>query len=173
MHSALKILCSEPLATMESIAEACNVSRMTLFRVFKSRQNLIDILTLASFEACNKIITDNYASTLTAREKIEQSVKQLIPVGAMFRFLYYAPWKSQNIEIKKSEEILYQKWHDLLLELKKAGTLRPEISIDWAVKSIDYLILAAWDAIDNGEIAPKTAHEQVLQIFFNGVSPKN
>lgn len=169
VHAAIKILCTEPLATMERIAEASNVSRMTLFRVFKSRQKLIDTLTVESYEVCNKIVSNNYASQLSTKNKIEQNIKELIPVGAMFRFLYYIPWRSQNIAVQKSEEILYQKWRCLLEELKSEGGFRPEIPTGWAVRALDSLILAAWDAVDVGEIAPKAAHEHVLEIFFNGV----
>jgi len=169
IHAAIKILCTEPLATMERIAEASNVSRMTLFREFKSRQNLIDALTVESYVVCNKIVSDNCASQLSAKDKIKQSVKELIPMGAMFRFLYYIPWRSQNIAVQESEKILYQKWFCLLEELKKDGWLKPEIPTDWAVRVLDGLILAAWDAVDYGEIAPKTAHEYVVEVFFNGV----
>ena len=171
MHRAMEVLNAEPLASMDRIAEKTQVSRMTLFRSFKNRQGLIETLTLESYKECREIIDRISTGPGTASEKLEQSLKEMVPLGTMFRFLLYSPCLYYgNSVINENEIALRQQWCNLLKQMQKDQILREDLSPDWMARCLDSLLVSAWVALDEGDLARNTAHEQILTIFFQGTS---
>jgi len=178
LSTAMKVLNTDPSASMERIAEEAHVSRMTLFRTFKNRQGLIEELVLESYKVCSEIIlratarsdTGTATGAGTASEKLAESVREMMPVGAMFRFLLYGPWRFTNPIIIENDIALRQQWHNLLKELQEEKTLRADLPLAWLARSLDSLLIAAWESLESGDIAINTAHEYVLKLFFYGAS---
>ena len=172
MHRAMEALNAEPLASMARIAEKTQVSRMTLFRAFKNRPGLIEALTLESYKECREIINRISTGPGTAFEKLEQSLKEMIPLGTVFRFLLYSPYLSDSPTLNESEIALRRQWRSLLTQMQKEKILREDLSPDWMARCLDNLLIAAWAAIDDGDLAKNTAHDQILTIFLQGTSPQ-
>lgn len=169
MRGAIKVLNADPFASMDRIAEKTHVSRMTLFRAFKNRSGLIEALVLESYKDCSEVISRITTGPGTATEKLEQSVREMIPLGPMFRFLLYGPWLFTNPVINDNEIALHRQWSNLLKILQDDGLLRADLSPGWMARCLDNLLMAAWQALDAGDLALNTAHEDVLKIFYDGI----
>lgn len=165
----MKMLNADPTASMERIAEKAQVSRMTLFRAFKNRSGLLEALVLESYKDCSEVISRITTGPGTATEKLEQSIKEMMPLGPTFRFLLYGPWLFTNPEINENEIALLRQWCNLLEQMRDESMLRADLPLEWMARCLDNLMMAAWGALDEGDLALNTAHEYVLKLFFQGI----
>ena len=169
LAAAMTTLAQTPQASLEQIAEAAGVARTTLFRHFRTRQELLRALAEEAVRQCTEAAAPSLGSALPPDEKLRRAVKALIPLGAALRFLSYQPCRSADPELERINAGYLEPWKSIVPELKHAGFLAPAIPLPWAVALLDMLIFGAWEAIHHGDLAPNCAAELVVRTFFRGV----
>lgn len=171
LQAAMVVLARNPLATLEQIADAAGLARVTLFRHFKTRQGLLRELTLAAYARCTAVMTPILEGPLPPLEKLRQAVAGLVPLGAAFHFLSYEPYHSADPEVETLSTRYADRWRVLMADLKREGALAPEMSESWAADVLDMLVFGAWEGIHRGDLAPNSAADLVVRTFLRGVTP--
>ncbi|MEG2172683.1 MAG: TetR/AcrR family transcriptional regulator [Desulfovibrionaceae bacterium] len=169
ISAALSEVNRNPEATLDHIAVAAGVSRITVFRYFSNRQQLIFALKQEASRIFLECVGPLVGADLPADMKLRKLVEVMIPYGATFRFLLYEPYRSSD----PRNTLLVQEYRDTLHHVVR-GLATEELlgtrsSTWWAMRQLDTLLWMAWDAIDQGELDPHAAQELLLRTFYHGV----
>ncbi len=155
------------MASMEDIAEAAGVGRATLYRLFKSKKELICTLSLEAGKRIDEAVSgiDFDGSGI---EVLKELVKECVPVGAEFHFLNYEPFyfddPDVNSDYRKSLSLL----EDVIIKLQKEGAYAKSLPVIWGARCLDMLIWTVWSSVKEGDIAPNSAVDLVVRTFLNG-----
>ncbi|BBM83726.1 TetR/AcrR family transcriptional regulator [Candidatus Uabimicrobium amorphum] len=167
LDAAASILTKNPGATMDKIATHAGVGRMTLYRYFPSREDLIRELTLESIKETNIAIQPIYDDGLSSEEALRKTLDNIIPLGDRFHFLIYESMHYKDREIEKAHEEQIEELYKFMEVLRKDDLISMDAT--WALYVFDALIWAAWSAIEEGDVARKKASGLVLQTFLSGL----
>ncbi len=173
IQSAVTVLATNPLASLDEIAEASGVGRATLYRHFESRPVLMRTLMLDAGEKMDAVGNPIMTSDLPAREKLVRLVNAIIPMGASLKISVFDPFCKFDQAYKLKKKEIYDNLRKFCRELKHEGIVAPEIPDAWLVASLDRLVFTAWENIQSGDIAAKDAPELVLRTFLEGNGPSN
>lgn len=166
--AAINELARNPGASIEQIALAAEVSRITVFRYFSTRQKLKYALNQEANRVFFEIMEPLMAEDLPAGQKLRKLVEVLIPYGGTFRFLLYEPYRSEDPHMERLLQDYKDSLHKMMRTLAAEGLLSSHTPIWWATRHLDTLLWIAWDSIDQGELAPKAAPDLILQTFYHG-----
>lgn len=167
--AALNELARNPSASMEQIAEAASVSRITVFRYFSTRQQLMYALNREINRIFHEIMEPLLKEDTSAAQKLYKLVEAMVPCGATFRFLLFEPYRTGDPRSDKLVEDYLASLRKLMVTLAAEGLLDAQCSPWWAARHLDVLLWAAWDAIDLGDLGPRAAPELIIKTFYNGV----
>ncbi|WP_372365903.1 TetR/AcrR family transcriptional regulator [Candidatus Uabimicrobium sp. HlEnr_7] len=170
LDTAASILAKDPAVSMEQIANHIGVGRITLYRYFPKRNDLIYELALESIAQTDEAIQPLYEKEISNREILEKVFNNLIPLGARFHFLIYEVSLHKNSEIEKAYERQITELYKFMEILRSENLI--SMSSTWALYVLDGLIWAAWLAIEEGDLARNQAKDIVVNTFLTGLSSK-
>lgn len=169
ISAAISELSRNPGASMEQIAEAAAVSRITVFRYFSTRQQLMYALNQEVNRIFQEIIAPLLKEDASTVQKIRKLVEMMVPYGATFRFMLFEPYRTGDPRMDRLYEEYLAHLRTLMVALHAEGLLDGQHAPWWAARHLDLLLWAAWDAIDQGELGPKAAPDLILKTFYHGV----
>ena len=172
IEAALIVFAKNPLATLEHIAEAANISRATLFRHFPGKKALMRELSLEAHQRCMTVLSPFVHSDSPPLDRMAKAIEALIPLGAAFHFLTYEPWHTDDETLEQDNKAYLSEWSLLLAQVQESGGIAKDLPLDWIVTTLDVLLYGAWESINKGEIAPKQAATLTLRTFLRGVGPE-
>lgn len=172
VKQAIDCIAQNPNASLEEIATAAGVGRATIYRHFKSRNDLNIVLKAVAGEKLHSAAVSILEKNIPARDKLIQMVQKMIPLGASLNVSTYfnIPFKDENPRVRET----YQKHLDqaggLCTLLKNEGVVGKDIPLAWLITSLDSLVFAAWEKVQSGDIAPNDAPGLVIQTFLTGMA---
>lgn len=167
IEAGIEVLINNPHANMSEIAQRADIGRATLYRLFESREALIQKLALVCFEEIDKTI-DPYTN-LRGIKLLEKIIELVIPMSNRFKFMI-SLWVIAA-EDKKVREIYEQQHKDMcwiIDDAKNRGEITKELSTLWLVNFFDGILDTAWGSIESGQIKQEDAIKFAKQSFFNG-----
>jgi len=167
---AMFILAKNPKASLNEIAEAAEVGRATLFRYFKSRNQLLHELVVEADDKLEKATRPIIEKKLSARDTLEEFIRVLVPLGASFHFLNSEQISSENSGMADLYRNQLLRLKELSQRLKSEGIVAPDIPLAWIAAVLDNLIYTAWITVSEGDIAPNDAPGLVLRSFLTGLA---
>lgn len=167
---AMYILAKNPKASLNEIAEAAEVGRATLFRYFKSRNQLLHELVVEADDKLEKATRPIIEKKLSARDTLEEFIRVLVPLGASFHFLNSEQISSEDSGIADLYRNQLLRLKELSQRLKSEGIVAPDIPLAWIAAVLDNLIYTAWITVSEGDIAPNDAPGLVLRSFLTGLA---
>ncbi len=144
LDSATILLANNPGATFIEVADAAGIGRATLYRHFKTREDLIRTLTLEAIDATDQATAHIATEATNALEALRMTFEAMILVGDRFYFLTRLPEPGDSeilTHIKRQEDEL----HQLILWAQQDGVIDPNIPAVWATSVVNALIYAAWE----------------------------
>lgn len=167
---AMYILAKNPKASLNEIAEAAEVGRATLFRYFRSRNQLLHELVVAADDKLEKATRPIIEKKLSAKDTLKEFIRVLVPLGATFHFLNSEQISSEDSGIAELYKNQLLRLKDLAQRLKSEGVVAPEVPLAWIAAVLDNLIYTAWITVSEGDIAPNDAPGLVLRSFLTGLA---
>lgn len=166
--AALQELIRHPRASLEQIAASAAVSRITLFRYFPHRHELMFALHQEALRIFGEIMDGILREESSASHKLYVFVQEMVPYGATFHFLLYEPFRSDDPRMARLRQDYYQGLHSLIHALIAEGYLVVHTSPRWAARHLEALLWMAWEAIEQAELSPKDAPDLVIHTFYHG-----
>lgn len=168
LKAANKVLGQDPSAPMDRVAEVAEVSRMTLHRYFNSRQALIEGAFRELIRKANGVVAEARASSDDPLVQLETMLKGDIDLGD-FSFLQQLRDEQLDESILAEGEALNASLDSLFETLKAAGTIDAGVSTWWLNHFYFAVLSAAWQAHQDGSVAPNDIPSLAWESFSGGV----
>ena len=140
LEAAEQVLAEDPGASMEQIAEAAGLTRITVHRRFANRQALLEALSISAMQQLLKVIDEarpNSAPALVALYRVTANVLQ---VKSAWRFTL-----SHNTSLGEVAAALWADIDahaaDLLTRAQREGLLAPATDLEWT-RQVYYALLS-------------------------------
>ena len=172
LDAACRLLAINPRASTQEIAAAAGISRMTLHRLFPSREALVEELgqmamdRIAAAFAAARLEEEPFVEALT------RLIDALIPLIHQFAFLVAEFQLKESETLKTGEQALQEQIEQLLQRGRHEGALRDDLPLPWLAYVLGGLLLAADDAVRAGSIAPRETSRLVLESFLGGAAAR-
>ena len=167
-----------PRANLQQLAALAGISKATLYRIAPTREAVVALLaTRASSHmrgALEKARLDE-APFAAALQRLTAGVMQ----GKEWYLFWSASLWSDLHDAKNDEVTGYTpSFYSAALEAyflngQKAGVFRVDMSAKWLAKAYDFLLYAAAESAQKGEIATVGIPAMVDQLFLSGASTAN
>lgn len=168
LKAAAKVLGQDPSTTMNKVAEVAGVSRMTLHRYFNTRQALIEGTFKELIRNGNQIVEEALASSNDPLVQLEYMLKGDISLGD-FSLLQNLWHEQLDDSILTAGEALNDSLNLLLETLKAEGVINASLSTAWLNHFYFAVLEAAWQALQDGSVAPNDLPELAWTSFSRGV----
>ncbi|MEM7349156.1 MAG: helix-turn-helix domain-containing protein [Acidobacteriota bacterium] len=173
LAAATRILAANPGASLGDVAARAGVGRATLYRQFRSRDELIRELTLQAIRATDEAVAPIQHRAVSATEMLHEVIEAVVPLGDRYYFLSREFEVMKDPTIARELERQLRELSELIEAVKTERHLAPEVPTAWIVATLDALIYAAWSAQDNGLIASHDAAALVLRTLFEGLGSRD
>ena len=159
-----------PNATLDDIAAEADVSRITVIRLFKTKDDLLDETSAYCIACFDAAIAESDRQTSLAIERVKKLLLRFARLGNHYWFLL----RATSVNEDKHVEALRNQLNVVEALVKNAqaeGTLRPDLPAGWLACLIDFYAMAVSSASERGLVAARDLETLAWDTFLNGVFP--
>ncbi|AMO63461.1 TetR family transcriptional regulator [Mycolicibacterium phlei] len=169
LRAAAEYLGRRPNATQDEIATAAGVSRATLHRHFSGKSALLTALEELAISEMRRALEHAELDRGPAAEALHRLITACEPVSPYLALLYT---QTQDLDTDQS----LAAWAEIdaaisaLFERgQRSGEFRPDLSSAWLTEALYNLVAGAAWAIQNGRVAGRDFHHNIVELLLNGV----
>jgi AcrR family transcriptional regulator len=170
-NSTISILCRNPSGSLEEIATDAGVSRMTVSRHFKGREELIERCKDICFDNFEEAIERAMAIEANSLERVKSLLASMIPLFENSLFLlrfFNLNEYDQNCRIEEHNEKVYQ----IFQQAKEDGHLTERFSNPWISNHLFFLAIAMGDSEMTGVVHGHESTSIAIDTFLYGCASK-
>ncbi|MBM7805899.1 AcrR family transcriptional regulator [Geodermatophilus bullaregiensis] len=160
---AATLLAARPAASMDDVARAVGVSRVTPFRRFPSRSTLIGTLCRQAVEAF--IAATGPAGAEDGDDPVlalRGLVGRLVPLGARYgRLITQPPEELVEQDLLARAAAGEERVRLLVRRGQEAGVFRVDVDPEWVLTVLTWLVVGAADGVRLGRLAPARVEPSV------------
>ncbi len=168
LRAAVRELADDPKVSMSAIAERSGLGRATVYRHFRSREELVEAIHRRALDDAEKAIALSRPQEGPAPKALERLVEALLDVGDRYRIA--VDLHASDPALRRRERMLALPIAALVERGQAAGELRADIPADWVPQALGGLLAAALRASREGLIARDQAARYVLAMLIEGVA---
>ena len=172
LEAARRVLCANAGATIDEIAAEARVGRATVFRLFKSRAELLKTLARQAILVTDQVAGEAVASAPTATEALRAVITAVLGASEHYRFLATAVELSGDEEIAGAYDRQLSELGDLVAAARREGSIRPDLPTAWVVALIDGQLWATGAAVAKGTVGLRQAQELIWETIMTGISAR-
>lgn len=171
LDAGVALLTENTDASLTQIADKAGVGRATLYRHFKTREDLINELVRESLQMTESVVEPLQLEQQTGHDAITMIVKAVMPLADRYHFLL-SLWhfSENNPEINAVYQAQLGKLAGHVARARSEGTIHPNLTDDWIVACIDSHLYMGWWMVRNMGISVDSATEQALISLFQGIN---
>lgn len=170
--AAIRVLAKKPTASLDDIASNADVTRMTLLRYFKSRENLILEASNFAILMFGNVISDALSQKISNIDRIKYIIEGFIPLYEQCIFLTrFINWTGESREYLKLQN-QYAQISKIIEAAQADGDIRKDFVGEWGVLIITYISAAIGDINQMGAIAKRDSSKIAIETFMNGFNAK-
>ncbi|MGC4047611.1 MAG: TetR/AcrR family transcriptional regulator [Armatimonas sp.] len=167
LERAATVLAEGHGRTMQEIADKSGVGRTTLYRRFRTREDLLRaIFEQAIVEARDGIAAANPEDG-DAREAITRVVEELLKIGDKYRVLFQE--KTAHTERAEGKDEFVESLRELIRRAQREGVIDPAVPVEWALGTLGAMVATATRLIGTGELARNHAADLITRSLLDGV----
>ncbi|GAP34066.1 TetR/AcrR family transcriptional regulator [Piscinibacter sakaiensis] len=163
-------LVDKPRATLHELAQAVGVSKATLYRHSRTREELIDRLTRHATGCLQRALEEAQLDEGPARAALTRFVQAQLEQRDMAAFLVYQ-WQPQSIQSEgcgSSCDAYLGALDRFILRGQREGVFRIDISAQAQAEALIALLTGLVDAERRGRVARAGVAAAVEALFLNG-----
>ena len=136
IESAIRIFNEDLSAPLQKVADNANVTRRTLHRYFKDRNELVGICRQAIESSCKKAMIAAIQSSNDAYTQLERMLYAGIECGAKYSVFYKLHQDKDHKHTPNNKncadyDYIYNQFQHIIIELQKEGKVNPAMSPEW------------------------------------------
>ncbi|WP_268224049.1 TetR/AcrR family transcriptional regulator [Sinomicrobium oceani] len=155
--AAVKCFLNNGSENLEKVAQVAGVSRRTLHRYFKNRQDLMACCKKEMLDNCNKAMTEAYESDKDPVRKVRNMLFAAIEQGIHYAFIKRSYERSNFSELERQKEFesddVKAKWLKIIAELREEQRVTNALTIPWIFNLFGAIIETAIYAVEAGDVA--------------------
>ena len=170
LDKSIPHLAQYPGASMQELAKAIGIGRATLYRHFENRDALLQAIAINALEETTAAVNAALDRSQPAMAQLHTAITAMIPFADKFSFL---TTHSSSLSDTRSEQLYAAQLNfvsDLINQAKQQGDIAADVPTAWVVASIDMLIYAAWQTVEQGDVARNEAANLVMRTLTSGLT---
>jgi AcrR family transcriptional regulator len=163
LNAAAAALSESPEASMAQIAVAIGVSRATLYRHVRNREELLGALRRQAVAEAEQRLEAANLDRVDVAEAIARIARALVAVGNRYAFLVerYAQPRPSQINVRGPIVAVLERG-------QADGTLRDDVPADWLMDSLLRLLSAGVIVDSMQELGPEEVAANAVRLFLDG-----
>jgi TetR/AcrR family transcriptional repressor of mexCD-oprJ operon len=172
LDAAERCLAADPDASMSDIASAAGLGRVTIYGHFKTRAELIELVTRRVLDDANQVLSE-VDLTGNAADALARLVAASWRVTVRSGSLVVAAEKALPPNVVRAAHAgeLEDRVHDLLANGQRSGAFRSDLSTGWLVAVFHATIHAAAHEIDAGRLPAEEAADVITKTLLGSYRP--
>ncbi len=168
LDAAYEVLARDLSAPLDKVAEAAEISRMTLHRHFTTRQDLIEGMWWQFIETGSDIIERALSAHEQPKEQLKAIVMEASMMGDQYHFLMHVGEELDETSLNAAVE-MESKMLAILTQLQQADQIKEHINSAWIMHLYNGVLTAAWGALSDGSVAPRDIPQLTWDAFETAV----
>lgn len=149
IEAAFTVLNVEPTASLADIAAAAGVSRATLHRHFRGRDDLIRVLAIQAQAETERAADEASATASSYSDALRKILKAMILLGDRHWFLAQESMQAFP-EIRAENDRQKNDFVEAVERAREEGLFHSSCPVEWIVQTYDHLIHAGWELVRTG-----------------------
>ena len=169
-------IAQQPRASLQQLARAAGISKATLYRISPTRGGVIELLMTRAIQHLQDALARADLHTPPYPDAL-QRLTDVVVQGREYYVVFWnhAEWVRMIDARTETADLPLPSFYGQTLETfflngQKAGAFRIDVPALWLVRAYDYLLYAAMDAVQRGEIAPLGMGAMVQKLFLEGAT---
>lgn len=163
----------KPRANLQQIASMAGISKATLYRISPTRESVIALLTALSREHIENALQRADLSSSSFKDALVCLTEGVMKNRPFYLFWCASLWMDmsdlKNQDMKGYSPSFYSEaLESFFLRGQMEGVFRVDLTATWLAKSYDFLLYAAAESAERGEIASVGISDMVCKTFFDG-----
>jgi AcrR family transcriptional regulator len=156
--------------TMQEIADRSGVGRTTLYRRFRTREDLLRAIFEQAIAEAREGIKAAHPYDGDVRDAFDRVIEEMLKIGDKYRVLFQE--KTAHSEHIDTKSTFVQMLRELIVRGQQDGTIEPNVPVEWVLGSMGALISTAIRLIGSGELARNHAADLVARALFDGIGQR-
>jgi Bacterial regulatory proteins, tetR family. len=168
LEAAARVLARRgEVATINDVAVEAGVGRATLYRYFKTRDQLVSALWEAALAEIDERLEAARLEQVPFEEGVARVVRAVASVGAHYEVLLR---EQSHEDLERGRELLGERMRALLERGQRSGALRDDIALDLLGEMFGGLVVAGLRrALEEG-LGIEEASATVVSVFLHGAA---
>lgn len=167
VDQAAAILASGRGHTMNEIAELTGIGRTTLYRYFRTRDELLAAVRAQATADAWTAVQESRPDEDDAETALRRVIAGLVGVGDRYRVVFsegmsHKEQKPEHLELKETMVRLIERG-------QREGVFAPNLTADWMLSAMGALIFMSIRKINDGDLARNFAADTVANTLLNGI----
>jgi AcrR family transcriptional regulator len=167
IEQAAHVLAEGRGRTMQEIADISGIGRTTLYRHFRTREDLIQAIKFQALEEARAAMVAGRLGEGNAEDALRRVIAGLISVGDRYCILVEEGLSKE--EMHGDKEDLGAELYALVARGQREGTFTSTLSSRWILTAMGHLIMAAIEQVQAGELARNHAATTVADTLLQGI----
>ncbi|WP_209009329.1 TetR/AcrR family transcriptional regulator [Pseudovibrio japonicus] len=172
LEAAVRVLNTQPRASLADIAEAAGVKRVTLHRVVGTREELLRDVALRALQQMDDAVSAAIKGKRKPFEQLKAIVTALVPIADSCHFLWNGPDVGNEPDITQEIQRHDKQLRDLIDRAKAEGDILSFLPNSWVMASLDAVVYAAANTVETDNIPLTDASALAIQTLFGGITKK-
>jgi TetR/AcrR family transcriptional repressor of mexCD-oprJ operon len=160
LNAAAEALAENPGASIAQVAQAAGLARATVYRHFRTRQDLLEAMRAEALVSAAEAIADARLDEGDPIDALRRALQALASHGVRFRALLVEGAESDPVFLQERAEVLAP-LHEVVRRGQEAGLIRTELPSRWVVTAIAALLAAGVRTLATG-----SDHQAVANLIF-------
>ncbi|MGY2130822.1 TetR/AcrR family transcriptional regulator [Hymenobacter sp. HD11105] len=170
LEAAILVLNDDLSASIDKIAVQAGVTRRTLHRYFRDRQDLFDSCLQDMRRSCQHATSTAYASSSEPRQQLERLLYAGIDCGTKYAFLHklhLTPPPQPTAPSAEAEP--FQPLHHVLRILHQQGAFTSELTVPWMLLLFSGVVQTTIEAEATGAVARQEIKKLAWRSFSQAI----
>jgi AcrR family transcriptional regulator len=174
IDAAILVFNEDYSASLEKVAEQAAVTRRTLHRYFKGRDELLASCEAEMQRSCGRAMTQALNSSDDPLTQLENMLYSCIDCGAKYSFFSKLHTRlehhhsQQNADCAKYDA-MYSRYRAVIAQLQAQGTISPHITAEWVSMLFSGVVAATINAHSFGAVAAPSIKQFAWFSFSKGI----
>ena len=168
IEQAAHVLAEGRGRTMQEIADISGIGRTTLYRHFRTREDLIRAIKSQAMEDACAAVVDSRPEEGNAEDAMRRVIAGLISVGDRYRILAEEGFSKEEMRHDEKDELALE-LYGLIARGQRDGSFTSALSPRWILTAMGHLTMAAIQQVQAGELARNHAATTMADTLLQGI----